>query len=69
MAPKRPHMPSVIAGAPAIVPLVFGDTNVSVGVVGLVVAILLLIAVFVTLILVAVAGEHRTNVTNRHHHV
>ena len=68
MAPHRPHLRSSLAGFPAIVPFALGDNNVSVGVVGLVVAILLLVAVLLALVFVEVAGEHRANVENRHHH-
>ena len=68
MVPHHSHSCSGIAAVPAVVPLVFGDTNVSVGVVGLVVTILLLVAVLLALVLVEVAGEHRANVANRHHH-
>jgi hypothetical protein len=53
---------------PALIPFALGDTNVSVGVVGLMLAILALIAFLLTVIVIEVAGEHRTNVRNRRHH-
>jgi hypothetical protein len=67
MAPHYPHSPAgfLAAGVPA---LVAADPNVSVGVVGLVVAIVLLVAIMLALIIVEVAGEHRQNVANRRHH-
>jgi hypothetical protein len=59
-------VPDRSAGCP--LPGVFGDANVSVGVIGLVVAILLLMVVLLAVIVIEVTGEHRTNVHDRHEH-
>jgi hypothetical protein len=67
MAAHHPHSPAglLATGVPA---LVAADPNVSVGVVGLIVAIVLLVAIMLALIVIEVAGEHRQNVGNRRHH-
>jgi hypothetical protein len=70
MAAQHPHSPSRFAAVavPAFIPFAAADTNVSVGVVGLVLAILLLFAILLALVVVAVAGEHRANLRNGRHY-
>ena len=70
MAPQHPHRPVgfLSAGVPALAPIVAADPNVSVGVVGLIVAIVLLVAIMLAVIVIEVTGEHRQNVGNRRHH-
>jgi hypothetical protein len=64
--PARRLVPTA---APMLVaPTVLGDVNVSLGVVGLMIAIVLLVVVLLAVIAIEVTGEHRFNVQSRHEH-
>ena len=65
------HVPKgyVADGAPFLAaPVVLADTNVSLGVIGLVIAIIALVVVLVAIIAIETVGEHWDNVNARWHH-
>ena len=70
MAAQHPHRSPRFASpaVPALIPFALGDANVSVGAAGLVLAIVLLVAMLLTVVFIEIAGEHRQNVRNRRHH-